>query len=627
MLRKSLATASVIAAAILLSACNSTNQVTSVSEPSSVLSTEASEEVTRQTSSATTSITTEEPAIKDTSEPHNAKPESAEPVTEEIVTIETSADTSEDTEKETAEVPAETTATTAESTQKPVEETAEPPAETTVATENEQIPVKDTAETPAETTPAVIPEEIPEDIVSDPEEILIPADAAQRLADYDIDTEMREKYYTRINKRCDIPIIHVSTKDNAEILSITDYTECLVDVFGCDEQFVISAKEAGIRVRGNSTAYYGDENQIRHNVVPYRIRFNKKTNMLGMNDGAECRSWVLLKSNWNLIMDYTAFNLADDIFDGEYYYSDCEFVHLYVNEEFVGVYVLAEQNQVNPNRVDISEPEADYKGTDIGYFVEIDNYADPEQKPCFNVDYLGATVTDVQGETRQFVPADYSIDSDIYSQNQIDFISKYVNNVFKIVYEATQKDNFLTLDENNNIIDANNKFTNAKDTISEVMDLDSVVNMYVLYEICHDYDCGEGSFYMAVDFSPTSSMKRLTFTAPWDFNWAYNDAAARYYYAGAFNMMNFVNQYGDRTNPWFVLFMTEDWFKDMVSKKWAECYKSGDIPQTLLDIRAYLENNADDLNRKDQWGTDNGYKLLDWVTMRCKWLDREFTEN
>ncbi len=617
MSKHNIAIAILLSCSLLLTACAESTDSLIQSESSTDTTTASTATAAPTQTAATLSTSTSE---DDTVTSTTTTTSAAETTTSAVASSTSEATTA--TTAATTEITTLTPVATTSSAPVEIYETAESETSTDPTEEAPEVTTTQTEATSASTTPAETPDETVE--IVDPEEVRLPVDAVTRLAGYGIDTEKRQEYYTRINKRTDIPVIHISTKDEAEILSIKEYVDCLVDVIGCDEQYVISAEAAEIRVRGNSTAYYGDENQVRHNLVPYRIKFAEKTNMLGLNDGAECKSWVLLKSNWNLIMDYTAFNLADTIFDGEYYYSDCEFVHLYVNEKFIGVYLLVEQNQVNPHRVDINEPANGYKGTDIGYFLEIDNYANPEEKPCFNVNYCGATVTDIQNETRQFEPADYSIDSNVYSDRQIEFISKYVNNVFKIVYEATQNDNYLTLDENMDIVNAYTEFDNAYDTINAVMDLDSVVNMYLLYEICHDYDCGEGSFYMAVDFSPSSDMRRLTFTAPWDFNWAYNDSAARVYYAGAFNHMNFVNQYGDRTNPWFVLFMTQEWFRDMVSEKWEECYDSGKITSTLSGIRSYLEQNADDLNRVDQWGTDNAYKLLDWVTTRCKWLNTVF---
>ncbi len=602
----------IISAVMIASSCGNTATETPVTDTAYVAETTAATEATSTEISTDISETT-------TTTVSEAITEATSETTTTTVTPEASAESSVITTAESVTVESVTTSvttfvTTSETTTTEAA-TTETTTTTTTATEASVAASETTVTEAAE-------EEIPkiaDEVVFDKTEIM-------RFSSYGIDAQKRENYYRNICKRTDIPIIHITTKGNAEILSREEYVECLVDVIGCEEDYVITAEEAGIRVRGNSTAFYGDVNQVRHNLVPYRIKFAEKKNMLGLNNGAECKSWVLLKSNWNLIMDHTAFELADAIFNGTYYYSDTSFVHLYVNEEFVGVYLLTEQNQVNKNRVDINEPEPDYRDTDIGYFYEINNYAEDDGKPYFVVDYLEAEVTDIQGVTREFVPAEYSIDSDIYSDKQTEFIGKYTNNVFKILYEATRNNNFLTLNDKMELVDANDRFDNAYDAISAVMDVDSVVNMYILYEICHDYDCGEGSFYMAVDFSEHSDMKRLTFTAPWDFNWAYNDRPARVYYAGAFNDMSFVNQYGDRTNPWFVLFMTQEWFKDMVGEKWDESYDSGRIPDKLTSIESYLNTYKDDLNRTDQWGTDNAFKLLEWVTRRCQWLDKEFSE-
>ena len=152
-----------------------------------------------------------------------------------------------------------------------------------------------------------------------------------------------------------------------------------MDVFNCDEKLEINEASAGIKVRGNSSAYYGDVSQILANKVPYRIKFDKKTNMLGLNNGAECKSWVLLKSDWDLIRNDIAFRFGRTIMGDSNFCSDGQLVHLYVNEKFQGVYELCEQCQINPNRVDISEPAEGYTDTDIGYYLELDNYATSDE--------------------------------------------------------------------------------------------------------------------------------------------------------------------------------------------------------------------------------------------------------
>ena len=445
----------------------------------------------------------------------------------------------------------------------------------------------------------------------------------QRYYVYGIDKEKQEAYYNKISN-IKLPIIHISTENKQKITSLENYVNCLVDVFNCDDEYKLEAECAGIRVRGNSTAFYGDVNQILRNQVPYRIKFDKKTNMMGLNDGPKCKSWVLLKSQWNVVPDYMAFELAKQIMDGEYYSSDCTFAYVYVNKVFKGLYLLCEQNQINKNRVNLPEHEEGYTGTDIGYFLELDNYAS-DNPYWFTMDYCNETLTDLKGTTRKLVPAEYTIKNDIYSQEQVDFISKYLSNVFKIMVQAIKYGKYYTFDENYNLIDASKIYDNAYDTINAVVDIKSVVNMYILYEICHDNDCGEGSFYMAVDFSGKSNFDRLTFTAPWDFNWAYSDASTGKYYAGAFNDISFVSQYGDRTNPWFVLLMSTDWFTGLVKEKWTEMNSENKINSVIklcsITIKTYWDEfTVEKFNSYPQ----SAESLVKWVKERVNWLNTQW---
>lgn len=436
------------------------------------------------------------------------------------------------------------------------------------------------------------------------------------------DKAEKESFKKKIRSESKIPVISVTTAPDDMIASREKYTSCVVDVFNCDEKLEINEASAGIKVRGNSSAYYGDVSQILANKVPYRIKFDKKTNMLGLNNGAECKSWVLLKSDWDLIRNDIAFRFGRTIMGDSNFCSDGQLVHLYVNEKFQGVYELCEQCQINPNRVDISEPAEDYTDTDIGYYLELDNYAtSDEDNHYISMDYENATVTDINGETRQFVPAEYSIKNDLYSQNQIDFIDKYLNNLFKIVYEACENGKYYKFDENYDLVDSD--VTTAEEAVSNVMDIDSVRDMYILYEIVHDYDCGEGSFYMCVDLSKDSKCPKLKFTSPWDFNWAYNDSTEKYY-AGAFTDKNFVAKKGDRSNPWFIILCKQDWFMDAVKEKWTEMSQEKLLQGCIKTEREYLKEYDADLRKGEEWDPDSAEDLFNWIENRIYWLNSQW---
>ena len=133
------------------------------------------------------------------------------------------------------------------------------------------------------------------------------------------DKTEKDSFKEKIQSQSKIPVISVTTAPDDLIASREKYTSCVVDVFNCDEGMEISEASAGIKVRGNSSAFYGDVNKILSNQVPYRIKFDKKTNMLGLNNGAECKSWVLLKSDWDLIRNDIAFRFGRTIMgDGNF---------------------------------------------------------------------------------------------------------------------------------------------------------------------------------------------------------------------------------------------------------------------------------------------------------------------
>ncbi|MBR4554686.1 MAG: CotH kinase family protein [Ruminococcus sp.] len=439
-----------------------------------------------------------------------------------------------------------------------------------------------------------------------------------------VDADKKQEFIKKHIKEKGLPVVNITTKDNKEyILSRDEYTSCVVDIFGCDEKYVISEASAGVKVRGNSSAYYGKESDIKRNTVPYRIKFDEKTSVLGLNGGAQCRSWVLLKSDWDLIRNDIALRFGRAIIGNDTFCSDGQLVLLYVNDKYQDIYLMCEQCQVNKERVDITEPAEGYTGNDIGYYFEIDNYAYDEADPLFfEMDYGGHVVTDVRGTTKEFVPAEYSVKSDIYTVQQMEFIKKYMNNLFELVYLACEKGRYKTFDENYDLIDAS--FTSAEETVGAVMDLDSVVDLYLLYELVHDYDCGEGSFFMCIDFSPDSTHKKLEFTSPWDFNWAYNDSTSRHW-AAAFSEDKFIKQYGDRTNPWLVVLGKQEWFQKLASEKWTALNKAGAIRKVIDDETSLLGTFNDDLNKTNEWAVGCSFDLLKWIEKRIKWMDKTFT--
>ncbi len=438
---------------------------------------------------------------------------------------------------------------------------------------------------------------------------LLPKEESEKLdytvvkEQYDEGTADREKLYKQLASQKDMPIVHITTKDNKNVTSKEYYVESVVDVFNCDKSYELSAV-GGVKVRGNSTAQGSEK--------PYRIKFDKKQNMLGLHNGEKYKSWVLLRSFWNLCPDYTAFNLAKTLFEGKYYSSDCTYVNVYMNGKYKGLYLLCEQNQAGSGRADVYEPDEDEYQTDIGYFVEIDNYAGED--PYFTLDYEKKQITDIKGVTRDIPPDDFSVKSDINTQEQLDFIHKYMAGAFKILHESVNNNNPLRFDKNYNVVSAKGVYT-PQQAVEAVFDCESVANMLLLEELAHDNDVGAGSFYMAVDFSKESIYPKLTFLAPWDFNWAYEGGTSGFY-AGTWQTI--WTDGWDRSNVWLIDFMNADWFRKLAADKWSRLSK--DVYKTLDSVEANIMKLANDLG-DEAWRIDSGRNVVEFVRGRSEWLD------
>lgn len=445
------------------------------------------------------------------------------------------------------------------------------------------------------------------------------------------DRDERDYFDAGLEAKTDLPTVCIFTNNSEPILSRTDYTRCIVDVINCDEAFALRSAPAGIRLRGNSTAFYGKYKDITTRQVPYRIKFDTKTSMLGLNNAAKCRSWVLLKFEWDLVREDLMFHLGRALMHGNMFCSDSTMVNVYVNGKFKGLYTLCEQNQVNKHRVNITECPEGSTDLDIGYYLELDNYG---EEPRFDCTYAGnSVVTDIYGVSRPVETSWYSIKSDVYDNRQVDFIGTYLNEVYNILYYACVENRYFTLSEeftpgstgsctgafDEPLVPA--PYTCAEDTVSAVLDLDSVVDMYILHELSMSCDCGEGSFYMCVDFAKDSRVNRLTFTTPWDFNWSASPDPV--FWAGSFRDDAFVAQSGDRSNPWFIVLLTQDWFRSRVRERLGSLIADGTLDSVLESERGFIDTYRTDLEAIVGWNNNTALELLDRFAERIKWLYNE----
>ena len=447
--------------------------------------------------------------------------------------------------------------------------------------------------------------------------------------------------------------ITTGTGQDPDYKEKTNYTDATVTVDNCDSKYLINEAVAGIRVRGNST------NQASVPKRAWRIKFNKKTNMLGLNGGEKMKNWVLLADFFDSSMfrNASAFTIGDSLFNysGTNYCTDRQHVNVYMNGENRGVYLLAEQQKAEKNRIPINEATEDYTGNDIGFLLEIDgliSQGQSDEEYTFTTGNSsqggqggsGGSGGSGQGERVNGVTVtdkSYAVKTDCYSQDQVTFIKKYVDNVLTIFKNAVKGEKLQVLDENNNLIDS--PYATQYETLNSVIDIDSVFKTYVLQEFMKNYDCGWGSFYLYVDFSAKSTVKRLTLGAPWDFDLGEGNKQSG---DGVKTNDDFLNgKYTGFTefNPWLYLLSQTDFFNDMFTKYYSIFYNSGMYERMVEYIQyetsAFKENfdftyTKWDLKNATNSGmsTRRGYEthqdavnyLLKWYSERKTYLDSKY---
>ncbi|MBR6667011.1 MAG: CotH kinase family protein [Clostridia bacterium] len=391
----------------------------------------------------------------------------------------------------------------------------------------------------------------------------------------------------------DMPVISISTGDSNRFATAwvredklqgrIDYVDAAITVTD-GERVLLRNEKAQVKVRGNWTLDYPKKS--------IRIKFSKKQSMLGLNENQPYKSWVLL-AEWkdlSMLNSATALFLAHNILGADgYYCTDYRFVHLEINGVYWGVYLLAEQQEVNPGRVDIAENEPGDANRYTGYLMEYDAYfteeaALPRSDPFFEVYHMGLT-----GEQYG-----YTIKSHIEDNRQTAFLRGCVRLIYRICYAAVKEGKHYTFNDKYTEL-VPTQSSSVRDTVAQVIDLPSLVDTYILNEIACNPDLGWSSFYLSLDMSEDGS-RRLTFHAPWDFDSAFGIRS------------DYESSWGDYAryagNPWLLLFVDEPWFQEMVKARWAELTAMGLPEQTLAFVRTLTTVYAADFTRNyDRWPT------------------------
>lgn len=161
-------------------------------------------------------------------------------------------------------------------------------------------------------------------------------------------TEPQEKYPYNTNiplndsnyPYAGIPRIVIETANKEKIDSRTESLDAQLQVYGKKTPETEIFK---IQIHGRGNTSWTDMPK-----KSYTIKFDKKTSLLGLAKG---KKWALIAnySDKSLLRNFIMYKLSKEL--GAYYTPEGQFVELFLNKVYMGVYLLMETIEVSPERL------------------------------------------------------------------------------------------------------------------------------------------------------------------------------------------------------------------------------------------------------------------------------------
>ncbi len=86
----------------------------------------------------------------------------------------------------------------------------------------------------------------------------------------------------------------------------------------------------------------------------------------------------------------------------------------------------------------------------------------------------------------------------------------------------------------------------------------------------------------------------------------------------------FKDKYGDRTNPWFVLLIKQDWFHRLAAEKWTALSETNAVSGCIDQEISLMETYKKDFTSWKSSSVSSAYNVIVWLQKRLKWMDSQF---
>lgn len=274
---------------------------------------------------------------------------------------------------------------------------------------------------------------------------------------------------------------------------------------------------------------------------PYQIKFNDKINIMDMGS-AKTYNLITNTFDGTLARNYIFFDFAKKL--GLRYAIDAEPVELYVNNNYMGSYLLTEKVQAKKNRVEIEDND---------YLFEFENH------PKDN-DYIYTS----RGTCLSIKNPDFD-DVSASERNKIkNEFKKYINKIENLMAGNT-----------------------SDEELMKYIDYESFAKYYWLQEMSLNYDAMRGSNYFYTKDG------KLYAGPGWDFdhtlNRSYNYASTSGYYVLGNNSLSYRIR-----NNWFKWLAKRQGFSDEIDKVYMQYRESfNDLVNVSNNYSNYIKSSAD----------------------------------
>ena len=389
-------------------------------------------------------------------------------------------------------------------------------------------------------------------------------------------------YEIRRHTSTGVPVVYIETEGQTPITSKDYYLNGRITIIANEQgEENISQADIEIRGRGNTT--------WKASKKPYKIRFDKRTEVLGM---PKHKVWVLLAnySDKTLLRNHLAFELSRRF--GLTYTPRSRFVDLYLNGVYRGNYQLTEQIKVDESRLDIDELDAGDNGEDQitgGYLLEIDGRKDEDERFTSAQGVRFAIRSPEEGSSEQFA---------------------YIKDYLQATEDALFADTF----------------ADAEQGYARYIDVESFIDWYLLNELAKNTDAKfANSVYL---HKPRGG--KLTMGPVWDYDIGMGNVD---YSPGRFTEGWYI-----REASWSRRLFQDPAFEQQTKARWQE------LKPQVESVIATIDQQAASLEQSQQRNFKTwkilGYKvwpnpvatgsyagevayLKNWLTKRMLWMNSE----